>query len=213
MDDPTCRQCGRPLVGRTARATFCSVTCKEQDRTARRRATLQVVLASKVCVHCGGPMAHRSSKAVVCSTACGVAYQNGRRSVAAQEQRAGRKCVSCGEPIPTDRMASATYCSKRCRVRVQSVRRRGRQSDYMRQYLYGITPAEYVALLESQGGRCAVCRTDVPGGKGGWHVDHDHATGRVRGVLCNNCNQGLGRFMDDPTRLRAALGYLERGGP
>jgi hypothetical protein len=78
----------------------------------------------------------------------------------------------------------------------------------MREYLYGITSEQYAALLEQQGDRCAICRTDTPGGKGGWHVDHDHAIGRVRGLLCHYCNLALGNFKDDPTRLRAALEYL-----
>ena len=70
-------------------------------------------------------------------------------------------------------------------------------------------PAEFDALLDSQGGRCAICRTETAGGKGGWHVDHDHATGRIRGLLCHGCNIALGYFRDDPDRLRAAMAYLE----
>lgn len=79
----------------------------------------------------------------------------------------------------------------------------------MRQYLYGITPEQYAALLAAQDGLCAICRTDAWPGKGP-HVDHAHDTGRVRGILCGGCNNGLGRFADDPARLRAAAEYLER---
>jgi len=78
----------------------------------------------------------------------------------------------------------------------------------MRHYLYGLTPEQYAALLKQQDNRCAICRTETPGGKGGWHVDHDHATDRVRGLLCNACNLMLGHAQDDPARLRAALAYL-----
>ena len=77
----------------------------------------------------------------------------------------------------------------------------------MRQYLYGITPEQFAERLIAQDNRCAICRTDTPNGKG-WHVDHDHATQAVRGLLCGNCNNGLGNFADDPTRLRAAVEYL-----
>ena len=81
----------------------------------------------------------------------------------------------------------------------------------MRQYLYGITPEDWDAMLAAQDGRCAICRTDEWGGKGGWpHADHCHTSKRFRGILCDNCNQGLGRFGDDPARLRAAADYLER---
>jgi hypothetical protein len=74
---------------------------------------------------------------------------------------------------------------------------------------YGLTP-EQVETMRGDG--CGICQVvDDPTDRWGTlHVDHDHATGRVRGVLCNGCNNGLGRFKDDPALLRAAADYLER---
>ena len=69
---------------------------------------------------------------------------------------------------------------------------------------YGITAAEADHLLSQQGGLCAICRS-APAK----HVDHDHATGVVRALLCFNCNGGLGQFKDDPDALRAAADYVE----
>jgi hypothetical protein len=73
---------------------------------------------------------------------------------------------------------------------------------------YGLTHDQYEALCSAQGGRCAICRTDTPRGRGGWAIDHDHQAGKVRGLLCTKCNTGVGLFDDDPARLRAAIKYL-----
>jgi len=75
---------------------------------------------------------------------------------------------------------------------------------------YGITLAEYDEMLEAQGGRCKIeaCRTDVPGGHGRFHVDHNHETGKIRGLLCHRCNIGLGHFRDSPHLLQSARDYL-----
>lgn len=75
---------------------------------------------------------------------------------------------------------------------------------------YGITFTEYKALLIKQRYRCAACRTDEPGGRGRFHVDHDHETGEVRGLLCTNCNLALGLLKDDVHRVRRLLRYLKR---
>jgi hypothetical protein len=75
---------------------------------------------------------------------------------------------------------------------------------------YGITPEQYDDMLQAQGHRCAICRTDAPGGRGFWHVDHCHGTGRVRGILCHGCNTGLGNFRDNPVSLAYAIEYLKR---
>lgn len=99
------------------------------------------------------------------------------------------------------------FCSPECKHLTQSARWRAKSPGYMRQYLYGITTDQYDALLAAQDNRCAICRVDTPGGKG-WHVDHDHTTGAVRGLLCGHCNLGLGHFDDDAERLRAAIAYI-----
>lgn len=69
---------------------------------------------------------------------------------------------------------------------------------------YGLGADDVDAMVAAQDGLCAICRKRPPG-----HVDHDHKTGRVRGVLCSECNQELGNFRDDTAALRAAINYLE----
>ena len=74
---------------------------------------------------------------------------------------------------------------------------------------FGITLADYERMLEEQSGGCAICRATVSSNGSRLAVDHCHSTGTVRGVLCLSCNHGLGRFKDDPRRLRRAAEYLE----
>lgn len=75
-------------------------------------------------------------------------------------------------------------------------------------YTYGITPDEYEAQHKAQGGCCAICglAQEV------LFVDHCHNSTAVRGLLCNQCNFGLGHFKDSPELLRAAIEYLGAGG-
>jgi len=83
--------------------------------------------------------------------------------------------------------------------------------DTRYRYCYGVSFDEYEAMLVAQEGRCAVCRSEHAGGR--WkrlHVDHDHATGKVRGLLCHNCNLAIGLLRDDPDRLLRAVEYLKR---
>lgn len=76
---------------------------------------------------------------------------------------------------------------------------------------YGITIEDYDRMFNEQDGQCAICGTTTPGWPslfGTFCVDHDARTGAVRGLLCSTCNQGLGYFIDSPTLLEAAAGYL-----
>jgi hypothetical protein len=74
---------------------------------------------------------------------------------------------------------------------------------------YGLSDLDYEAIRAAQDDRCAICRTDQPGGNGAWHVDHDHLTGEVRGLLCLRCNAGLGQLGDNVETMRTAIAYLE----
>lgn len=91
---------------------------------------------------------------------------------------------------------------------------RQRQREYNLERNYGMSQADYEALLVKQGGCCAIC-----GAGSGWihrqsgkpkrlAVDHDHKTGRVRGLLCDRCNTILGKAEDSPDLLIKASDYL-----
>lgn len=88
------------------------------------------------------------------------------------------------------------------------------------QRTYGITQAGYDEMLRAQGGRCSICAAGEPGGdRRFFAVDHDHkccpdkrSCGKcVRGLLCMNCNQGLGKFRDDVNLMARAIAYLTEG--
>lgn len=77
---------------------------------------------------------------------------------------------------------------------------------------YGVPLATVLATLEEQGGKCAICSQSLsldPTIATG-RIDHCHASGKFRGVLCDSCNLGLGKFGDDPKRLLAAVAYLAK---
>ena len=75
---------------------------------------------------------------------------------------------------------------------------------------YGLSVADYDRMLSAQGGRCAICRSGTPQGRGRWHIDHDHITNQVRGLLCNNCNRGIGFLADDPETIKRAWAYVAK---
>ena len=78
-----------------------------------------------------------------------------------------------------------------------------------REYRHGLSQVAFDALLGSQGGACAICRKIDWNGRGP-HIDHDHVTGKIRGILCHHCNLALGHIRDDPKIARAMGVYLEQ---
>jgi predicted nucleic acid-binding Zn ribbon protein len=195
----------------TKRAKYCSPACKESARTTARRSAILASRPPRACLVCGATIEPaRKGNAVCCSTACRIRLENRKRSAIRTAARAAvvRHCERCSKPIPAERSRRARYCSWECKHRTMNDRYRAREPGYQRERLYGITTAQYDAMLAAQGGCCAICRSATTNGRGGFQVDHDHATGAVRGILCNSCNQGLGRFRDDPALLLKAAAYL-----
>lgn len=94
-------------------------------------------------------------------------------------------------------------------IRLSKLRDKESVRDYRLRKEFGITSAEYDEQLRRQGGGCAICRAPVADERGHrLHVDHCHATGRFRGILCGECNLGIGKFKDDPDLLIRAAAYL-----
>ncbi len=123
-------------------------------------------------------------------------------------------CPDCGVVLPLSafgrnagsRSGVNSYCKPCHNSRTRRSREKvGGERTYHLRRRYGITAEEADAMLAAQDGLCAVCRK-APAA----HVDHDHDTGRVRQLLCFDCNGGLGQFKDDPEVMRAAAAYVER---
>lgn len=110
-----------------------------------------------------------------------------------------------GSIIRKREVANAYYRRPDVHSRVLARSRIRRRRDHLK-YKFGVTPEQVQQMIASQNNRCAICGLSfivTP------NIDHDHKSGQVRGLLCSNCNHGLGQFKDDVSRLEAAIAYLK----
>lgn len=141
----------------------------------------------------------------------------------AKARRPGKatyECANCGTSFESQRRKDGNrFCTRKCKEKFWNAS--GNNRPTMRRYafksLYGLSIEEYHAIRAQQGDACAICRRSEPNGRVSEHsvefwlaVDHDHKTGRVRGLLCGGCNRGLGQFQDDVELLQKAIAYLNR---
>lgn len=126
------------------------------------------------------------------------------------------RCAAClvfkdFSEFTKDKHVSTGYISscKECRSKFQGDYR----INVMYKMRYGITRDEYNVIFDLQNGMCAICGLELDKdalGQERLMVDHDHDTDAIRGLLCRNCNIGLGHFSDDVVKLANAIAYLER---
>lgn len=104
-----------------------------------------------------------------------------------------------------------TKATERARFRARYHANKERERNRRFQKLYGITVAQRDEIIRQQDGKCAICADllALQRGTNGANVDHDHRTGRMRGILCAPCNRSLGQFKDSVHILASALKYLE----
>jgi hypothetical protein len=191
MEEKYCRDCGHK---RTV-----------ADFSANRRSR------DGLAFYCRDHLAQRAARSREARRIEPVRYRSRLRHIVVP---AGSKwCPDCGEVKPERDFARsrasasgiATYClpchNERGR---RSIAKRGGSRTYHLTRRYGISAEEADAMLAEQGGLCVICRA-APAE----HVDHDHATGAVRALLCFNCAGGLGQFKDDPLLLHAAAYYVQ----
>lgn len=131
-----------------------------------------------------------------------------------------RKCTKCGE----EKIVSEFYlrsdgsgdgirsdCKQCVRLNVAAYRKADpiRLKNTWLKQDFGITMEQYNELFAAQNGCCAICEAHPAKQKRHFAVDHDHATGKIRGILCTNCNTAIGKMEEDPIRMRRAAEYVE----
>lgn len=115
------------------------------------------------------------------------------------------QCKECEAQYAREaRLANPAAC--RAAVKKWQKKNPAKVAEHQRKIHYGISEKDYRGRIEKQAGLCAICQTVLSSP----HVDHCHKTGVFRGVLCGNCNTGLGLFKDSPDRLQKAIQYLQK---
>jgi hypothetical protein len=179
-----CATCGLEFIWRGGNSRYCKTSCRKSERTR--------ISEIRVCQTCGKHFDGRRGNALFCKLACRPSFVAPANPV--------KRCESCGVEFRA-RKRDARFCSVICRPSYQagvSVKRFER---------YGWTSAHYEMQFAAQRGGCAIClKTDQM-----LYIDHDHRSGKVRGLLCVNCNTALGRFQDSLESLKRAVEYLKQG--
>ncbi len=129
-----------------------------------------------------------------------------------------KRCSMCGQEKLASEFTTSTNTktglASACRECLRKLVQSNPTKEHNRYllYQYGITSDDYSRLLEQQNGKCAICdsQKSISGRFKFFCVDHDHDTGKIRGLLCGKCNAGIGLLGDDPDRLEAATAYLRR---
>lgn len=198
-----CKACGQPYYQRKPTQVTCSVACAAKLPHNTGGVRPKAGLAPRECPVCGKTFTPMREVQICCSHACYRKSPSWQEAQRRQDARPERRA----QQNDRRRLANALDEQRRELIREYNLR-------YNLATKYGITIDEYMAMLEAQQGLCVVCgqppQEDGIKAASRLHVDHDHVTGKVRALLCNSCNNGIGRFRDDPALLRAAAEYIER---
>nr|WSX52706.1 endonuclease VII domain-containing protein [Streptomyces sp. NBC_00974] len=112
-------------------------------------------------------------------------------------------CRRCGEVKPHAEWHKNATASDGLGTRCKACKAVQSRAGHLKRS-YGMTEADRDEMIAAQGGVCLICKK-----RAAVHVDHCHTTGRVRGVLCFNCNTAIGKLGDDPDAARRVVSYLE----
>lgn len=199
-----CAKCGKLLLGQRSDAKYCSTSCRATVTKRRMKIQRGEFVAGEIypCKECGKSFIKKTTINEFCSKSC---VRSSYKKATATEPRIN-KCTICGGNFhPNSSMHR--MCSKECLAKQRKNVRLLR--------LFGITSQDFTNILNKQGGVCAICKKTPET----WAVDHDHSCcektkiktcGKcIRGILCVQCNQGLGIFKDSEETLKMAITYLQ----
>lgn len=140
-------------------------------------------------------------------------YKDGLRTRCRSCVNEQRKIRYKKNPEPFNKYSRSYYAKNadKCRSWAKQYRKDNPliYKNYRLKECYGITIDDYQNILDSQNGCCAICKSDRAKSYKFFAVDHCHSTGKIRGLLCEGCNTGIGLFKDNPEFLRVAADYLE----
>lgn len=192
MEKRDCIDCGRALVDQVrGRPALRCGECKRGRRRIKERADI-------TCVDCGDvfkPPGHTGLP----PERCAPCRATRKREVDSAKSKAWR------EANP-ERQKAASRRHHEKRKQAPGWQAYKNEAEMRRKY--GLTMADFDALLESQGGVCAICKGKPNGPGKRFHVDHCHNSSKVRGLLCGKCNTAIGLLDDDPARAESAAAYL-----
>ncbi len=227
-----CVGCGEAFETQDLRRRFCSPECNAKTRMAAREAILRAQTAECWCgeifhkrVALSGSTIFTNNVRRYCSVEHGHLWRTKKRERPFNEDRliSSKQCPCCDEEfdprltyegIPRLKGKIRDFCSLKCLSRFNQIAREQNGSALATRLstLYGLTVAQYTEMIEAQTNICAICGEPPGTSKAGkpqrLAIDHDHASGQVRGLLCGPCNQALGLFRDRTDRMLSALEYL-----
>jgi len=189
----TCKQCGRVrevVAKKTRSRIFCSNRCYHRSKKGKPTPIPHHLLG-------GGLGAHALRGRKQSEEHVTLRIEASRRTLA----KTRRECVRCKEKFKPTQFTQR-YCSGRC---WNAVHRRPRKPRFV------IPKAAYAQLFAAQKGVCAICGSQNGYSVGGrLVVDHDHKLDMARGLLCHQCNTGIGCLKDSPELLQKAIKYLRK---
>jgi len=182
-------------------------------------------MPTKFCKCCGKEFESTDLRKIYCSKECNWKSQNDNKAAKRGKHKV-RNCTVCDKEFVPDqaRGVGRTTCSDECwkkhRSQWAANKRKSTPSWNVRERKaslkkhYNVSQEEYWAMYKAQNGCCAICNqketNKVKGTLKHLAVDHNHETGKVRALLCSNCNRAIGLLGDSAQRVMSAFKYLEK---
>jgi len=188
----TCEMCGAIFKTTTAKTKFCSMKCNgfNISAKAKERRELNILLGEKICSRCGEIKQN--------SDFYKVKGRDGSPSWCKKCKLDQNKKYAKNPDVAAQKKA----WRKKYNLKTKDLRKFSRMKS-----LYGLSFDEYMGMMDAQSGKCAICGTKLAGIRG-INIDHCHETNKIRGLLCKNCNLGLGFFKDEINLLQKAIRYI-----
>lgn len=195
----TCMKCDKSFESGHKRQKFCSVSCSSSRR-------------GNTCKN-GHEMTEDNTHLYNGYSICKACHRNNRRKWQKKNLKSVKEQTKKWREDNPERVKANSrsyYQANKSKIKQQAKEWRKRNPNKARDIQlkkYGITWEDYYLIFTEQEGLCAIC--GYFSDKKTLHVDHDHSTGKVRGLLCRKCNVALGMLQDDPNILKRAAAYVE----